>query len=285
MKKVIISSILVIVLSGTSIAQGIYIRAGAGYGLPVATTLIGENYLHTVVYGGNTVTDDYSSEVVSASYGAGANFNFAVGFKFNENLILDFNVQYLAGRKFETSSIYTVEDIGFSGRAEETNSSTLFINPSIIFSAGFGRRAPYGRFGIIAASPIITEDNYFYYDIDGINETDISWKYGGGLAIGFQTAIGMNWKINDRLDIYTETSFVSMTYYAKEANMTEYLSNGMDIMDQLSVWDKQIVYKKKIDPARQYDPDKPQIRLVEATPFSYISAQAGIRFTVWKISE
>ena len=283
MKKVIIFSILLVSLSGIIFAQGIYFRAGAGYGLPVASSSIGENYLYIEV-AGSPQDDENSSESVSASYGAGTNFSFAIGYKFNENLILDINMLYLVGRKFETSDIYSYTDGAYLENDDLTSTSYsrgLFLNPSIIFSSGFGKRAPYARIGIIAAFPKVTEDDY-YYAFDGVTDTDdIRWEYGGGMGIGFQTAVGINWEITDKLDIYSEIDFVGMTYYAKEGNRTKYISNGEDILDRFSVFQNNISYEKEYDSSTSYDPTKPQVSLSESRAFSSISAQVGIRLTIW----
>ncbi|MEZ5001368.1 MAG: hypothetical protein R2727_12385 [Bacteroidales bacterium] len=231
MKKRILISACMVISAVALNAQGIYIRGGAGYGMPAATNDIGENYIHSVVYDNNGTSENNSTEVVTASYGAGVNFNAGFGFKFNENFIFDVGLQFIDGKKFETSYIYKVTDIGYSSRDENiqtTQSSGLFINPTFIFSAGFGKRAPYGKFGVILASPKVKSDEYYYSDADGVMETQTTWEYSGGLSVGYQTAIGINWKITDKLDVYTEAGFVSMTYYAKEGNMTSYIYNGED---------------------------------------------------------
>lgn len=287
MKKSLLVTLSLLLMAVSSFAQGIYLRAGSGYGMPAATTDIGENYLYRVVYSNLGPTTEYSSESVSASYGAGSNFNFAVGYKFNENFILDLNFIYNAGRKYETSYIYEYIDIGFTTTSKDiytTRSSGLFFNPTFIFSAGFGKQAPYGRFGILAGSPTLIRDEYSYDDGDGVMETEDRWELGKGLAIGFQTAIGMNWKITDRLDIYSEMNFVSMTYYAKEGNLTRHIYNGEDQLDQLDLYNKKILYEKKFEPT-DYDPNSPAVETREATPFSYVSAQVGVRFTIFNFKE
>jgi hypothetical protein len=287
MKK-IFTSALMILATVSLFSQGIYLRAGSGYGLPASTFQIGERNLRTEVYNNSVTTNDYSTDVVSASYGAGANFTFAVGYKFNQNFILDFDVYYLAGKKYETSDIHTYTSDSFSGTDSEvftTSSRGLYFNPSVVFSAGFGKRAPYGRFGLIAASPKIIEDESYNYNLDGTSTYDARWEYRKGLALGFQAAIGMNWKLSEMIDIYTEADFISMNYYAKEGLMTKSISNGTDNLSQLGVYSKEILFKKKYNPQTPYDGTKPQLAPRMASPFSSLSIQAGIRFTIWQVSK
>jgi len=286
MKKTVFVSLLLISFSGIIFAQGIYIRAGSGYSLPVASSIIGEHYTYSYIYN-NIITDEefYSSEVVSASYGAGVNFSFAIGYEFNKNFILDLNIQYLLGRKFETSYYDYEDDFDYIIYADDNYTSYsrgFLFNPGIVFSAGFGKRAPYAKIGIIIGLPNVKEDNYYYTYDDGLTtESDIAWEYRGGAAIGFQTAVGINWKINDKFDIFSEIEFVSMSYYAKEGNMTKYISDGSDILDQIPYYYRHTLYEKEVDNFTSYDPDNPQIMTRESRPFSSISAQVGIRFAIW----
>lgn len=288
MKK-IFTTALIILWASSLFSQGIYIKAGGGYGLPIATSQIGTKYLHAEDYSNSASINNYSENVVSASYGAGANFNLGLGYELNKNLLFEMNVQYIAGQKFKTSDIHTYNSDGYSYVDRDvftSHSGGFYFNPSIVFSAGFGKGAPYGRFGIIAASPKITKDESYYSDSDGTITRDITWVYSKGLALGYQTAVGMNWKLaGDRLNLYTEAGFISLTYYAREGNMTKSLYDGNNNLDQLTLWQKQTLYRKKFDPGIPYNPDIAQTAPREASPFSSLSVQAGIRFMIWHESE
>jgi hypothetical protein len=297
MKKTFTSILLIILISGASFAQGIYLRAGGGYGFPVATSSIGENYLHTVVYDGVNTINNYSTKAVKGSYGSGMNFNFAIGYKFNENFIFEISSQYLSSTKYKTSDNYSytnTDPLNLSSNVDNYNATTsakaFLINPSFIFSAGFGKAAPYGRFGVVIGSPTVSGSDLSYYNGDGIDSTARKWEYSKGMSFGFQGAIGMNWKLTDKLDFYTEINYVSMAYYAGEWNLTQDIrSNGYSTTDNLPnmyQYYKQTIYEKQFDPnAVNNDFSKAQIALPEATPFSAVSIQVGVRFSLWKKSE
>jgi hypothetical protein len=286
MKKIILPIFLLFLLSGTIFSQGLYLRAGTGYGLPVATATIGEKYQHTYDPSNTASPNTYSTKVVMASYGAGMDFNFAVGYKFNENFIFDLNVQYLAGSKFETSNTYN--ELGsFAGTEKTTNTISakgFLFNPSFIFSAGFGKAAPYGRFGLVVSSPTITNNESYYYDLDGVDTRELTWVYNKGMGLGYQAAVGMNWKLSEKLDFYTEANFFSMTYYPAEGNMTKNIYNGADMLGQYTVYQKQVKFEKSYDPQPTYDPNSPSVQAIKSYPFSSASVQVGIRFTIWKKS-
>ena len=277
-----------IILSASVFAQGIYLRAGGGYGLPAASTKLGEQYLHAEVNDGVNYSNTYSNKIVSGSYGSGADFSISAGYEFNRNFLFDLNVQYLVGKKYETSDIYSYTGNSYSGtdsQISSTSSRGLYFNPALVFSVGFGKGAPYGRLGAIIASPKIISDESSYYDLDGTYTSDIRWEYSNGLALGYQIGVGFNWKLTEKIDFYTEAGFISMTYYAKDGEMTKNIQDGIDVLDQLSVVQKQIVFKKTYDPNITYDPSQPLITGRQASPMSSVSLQVGIRFLLWRKAE
>jgi len=294
MKKPFFSTMLILTLSFPSFSQGIYLRAGGGYGLPIATGSLGEKLLRTSVSDANSTVNTNSLEAVKGSFGAGMNFNFAVGYKFNENFIFELNTQYLLGRKYTESDNYSSTSPGSSYVDNDnivTSAKALLLNPSFVFSAGFGKAAPYGRFGVVLGSPKVTGVESIYDDGDGISTRDLKWEYSKGFSIGFQGAIGMNWELSEKLDIFTELNYLSMTYYPGEYNLVQDISQydtspPSDNLPNMYVWNKKTVYEKKFDPnTANVDMAQPQTALPESFPFSAISVQIGIRFSIWNKSE
>jgi hypothetical protein len=285
---------LILVLTGVSFAQGIYIRAGSGYGLPIATSSLGEVALSTAVADANGTVYTNSVKAVKGSYGSGLNFNFAVGYKFNENFIFELNTQYLLGKKYTTSDNFSNTAPGNTYVDNDnivTSAKALFLNPSFVFSAGFGKAAPYGRFGVVLGSPKVTGKESMYYDGDGIDSREEIWEYSKGFSFGFQGAIGMNWQLSEKLDFFTELNYLSMTYYPGEYNLTQSISNDYvnppyDNLPNMYVWNKKTVYEKEFDPTKvNNDMSQPRTALPESFPFSSISVQVGVRFALWNKSE
>jgi hypothetical protein len=292
MKKTLTLLSLVILFSSVLSAQSLYIRVGGGYGLPIGTASIGEKYLYNQI--NTTITSTTTSaKNVRASYGAGGNFNFAIGYKFNENIIFDLGIQYLMSNKFQTSDIrnYTYSTSSSISRDVITTSAKAFLfDPSVIFTAGFGKGAPYAKFGIIIGTPTLTKNESSFDNTDGTSAYNQTWKYNKGIGVGYQGAVGYSWKLSDKLDLFSEVNFVSMTYYAGESNMTKFQRSNdgitfTDNLPNLQVSQKQTVYKNSFDPSVPNDGTKPTIALKEATPFSSISLQVGIRFLLWKKKE
>jgi hypothetical protein len=284
MKRTIFFLLACVALTGSAFAQGFYIRAGGTYGLPVGTSVIGSIHTYTYDYTGVT-TSGGSTKAVSASYGSGPNFSVAVGYKFNQNFMFDLSGSYLIGNKYTTSSygryIYdtaTTVDSDFY----ETHARGFFLNPSFVFSAGFGKAAPYGRFGIVVGFPQMTRNESYYSTIDVTTQYDKTWVYKNGIAIGYQAAIGMNWKLSDKLDIYTEVNILNLTWYPYQSNLTKYIRSGENLLPDMSVSEIQTNYVKSVNPFNTQDPTKPSEETKVSMPLSSVSVNVGLRFTMFQ---
>jgi len=283
MKKQVILTFFAAVAGLYASAQGIYFKAGGGYALPVATDVIGQKNIHREDYSGNNDIDEFSNEAVSGSFGAGANFLVGAGFMFSENLGVELNVQYTKSKHYETGNdeVYTDDNYTYHDRNLIQNfANTIYINPSIVITPGAGGKVPYGRFGVVIASPKLTTEETYYYDGDGVYEGSEKWEYKGNAAIGFQGAVGMNWMINDNIDLFTEVNFVSLTYYPGTGTMTESISNGQDNLPNTDVYYKEVVFKKEVDPGKPYTADDPREVLRQSRAFSSLSLQVGIIYSL-----
>ena len=272
-------------MTGSVLAQGFYIRAGGTYGLPAGTNVLGDQASSTYDYtGGNASTG--SSKSVKGSYGAGPSFSVAVGYKFNENFMFDLGGQYLIGNKYKTSSYTLYKYSGYNwvdSDFYDTHARGVFLNPSFVFSAGFGKAAPYGRFGLVLGFPQMTKNEAYYSVNDGgtYNETR-TWVYKNGMALGYQAAIGMNWKLSEKLDFYTELNIINLTWYPSQSNLTKYISNSENLLPNQTVSQIQTNYVKSINPLAQQDTSKPSEQTKVSMPFSSVSANVGLRFTLFQ---
>jgi hypothetical protein len=297
MKKIIASLSLFLLFSFASMSQGIYFRAGTGYGLPIATSSIGERLSNSSVSTGTGTTYTNSVKGIKGSYGSGMDFNFALGYKLNENFIIDLNFQYLIGRKYETGNSYSNKSTNFTDLDYDLTTSSVkgfLFNPSVIFSAGFGKAAPYARFGFMLGSPTVTSIMESYYNGDGVDSTVIKGEYVRGFALGFQGAVGMNWKISKKFDLFTEVNFAGLTYYPGELNIIKNIHGSGNFkvdritnnLPTMNVSQKNTVYKKEYDPTKfNIDSTKPTTASRVSFPLSSLSFQIGIRVPLWNKSE
>jgi hypothetical protein len=285
MKKTVFIFLTMIVMTGSVLAQGFYIRAGGTYGLPAGTADIGDKYNYIYDYTGSNNSTG-SSKAVLGSYGAGPSFSVAVGYKFNQNFMFDLGAQYLIGNKYKTSSYAQYKYSGYTWVDSDffdTHARGLFLNPSFVFSAGFGKAAPYGRFGIVAGFPQMTENESYYSVNDGgTSREDKTTVYKNGIALGFQAAIGMNWKLSEKLDLYTEVNIINLTWYPSQMNVTKYIRDGQDLLPDQSVSQKQTNYVKSLNPFATQDPNQPSEQTKVSMPLSSVSVNVGLRYTMFQ---
>ena len=72
-----------------------------------------------------------------------------------------------------------------------------------------------------------------------------------------------------------------MTYHPKEGELTRSVTNGTeDNLDEMDVRLKKVEYKKEVDYEYTPEPDEPDQELSISQPFSSISLQVGVRFTL-----
>lgn len=280
-KQLLLIFSLGVVLSAS--AQGIYFKVGAGYALPVATDVIGQKNIHTEDYSGTNNIDEYSNESVSGSFGAGTNFLVGGGFMFTENIGVELNVQYTMSKKYETGDVstYTYDNATYNDRTLTQNfANTIYLNPALVITPGAGSKAPYGRFGLIIGAPKLKTEEEYYYDGDGVFTGTTKWEYTGNTAVGFQGAVGMNWMLTDKIDLFTEVNFVSLTYYPGKGKMTENIGNGNDNLPDTDTYYKEVVFKDTIDPNKPMNPDEPREMLRQSRAFSSLGVQVGITYSL-----
>jgi hypothetical protein len=285
MKK---SFLLMLVLSATLAHAQVYFRTGGGYALPMATETIGENH-HSGSVIESAASGDNSSEQVKGSYGAGVNFGVGGGYRFGKYFGVDLDIRYLAGNSIKTEEAYTeYTSPGVIARrqvlANTYRSSALFITPSFVLMAGSGSKEPYARFGAVIGRPKIKHE-YTDASYTGENLNTPYHRNGSskgeysGPSFGFQSAIGMNWTLSDKFNLYTELNFTSMTWYPKEFNLTEVIdTEGYNIINQMSLYNKKTEFRKKIDLSNEPSQTQPMQAINESKPFSSVSFQVGVSY-------
>lgn len=283
MKKIFLLSLMLVGLTSMALAQ-FYVRAGGGYGFPMATESVGEKNLEKSTTIGNNYEYSNTSENVKASYGAGLNFNIGAGYMISRYIGVEIDFSYLAGKKIETSDIYRYQSDNFFAKdevIETTKSKSLFISPSFIITPGVDTKVPYGRFGIVMGIPSMEAVSEGYDDTDGLETYEFTYEYTGGLSFGFQGAVGMNWVLNNYINLVTEINFTSMSYSPEQMELTKVIYNGDNQdLDQLPLYLRKTEFKKKVTNESEPDINKPRQALRESKPFSSLALQVGVVYII-----
>lgn len=206
MKNKLFTISLLVILSfvcSTAFSQGVYIKVGGGYGLGLATEHI---------YGGTTAIPD----IKYGSFGEGINFQLGFGYKINNNIALELDGSYILGKKFE----HTDTLLGGTLTTKDF-ANTINIMPGVVIKAPLKDVTPYTRFGMVIAIP----SKFMERTSTAVTGTD-KWKESGGVGLGIQGAVGMDFKVSKKVAIFAEIFGIGMSYGPSQAENTETYSGG-----------------------------------------------------------
>jgi hypothetical protein len=280
MKKV---SCLVLALSAvvyTASAQ-FYVNAGIGYAIPQAGQTFdgsggqqGYNGTHTF----STYTDVFS--VKPASFTAGVHGALGIGYMLSDHvgIQLDGNVG-LSTKKYT----FTLDNVQVSGVLSNVNivqqaKSPFFLIPALVLQTGGEKLNLYTRFG--AALPINTKiiQDQVVTNVPGTGATevdDFTLKIKNSFSLGISAAVGVKYKLNDKVSLCGEISLLSMSAYIKESDLTSVTVNGSSYpLSQVS-GPQTIKYSKNVtvDSNGAQQPTYSQ-------PFSNVGINVGVSFNI-----
>jgi hypothetical protein len=256
--------IVILLLSSLKIfSQTNYLRVNIGAALPNGT----QEKL--------TMPSDIETKAVNFSLGKGMNYGITLGHIFKKNLTAELGVNYLMG--FNANFIkYKATDANFNQKTvtESIKGSFISLTPAVIFKAEMKKFEPYARIGVIIALPS--------FKLTNTGDTTKITNYKGGLAIGFNTALGAYYKLSKRIFIYSEFNITGLSYSPTKSEITRYDINGKSILNNLNAIDKKTEYKKSltVDPSDSQltDFNQPRQLLKQKYPFGSIGLNIGVRY-------
>lgn len=272
MKKVIILA-SAIVLSASTFAQGLYFGLNAGYAGSLASQTLAENFSGT--------SSSLSYETVKGSLGKGINIGLTAGYMLNSNLGMELGISDLMGGSFEnTSKKELVYDNKYTMKGK-----MIRVVPGIRLTAGDGNMKPYLRLGLVLGlgGKITIEGNET--DIQNNNEvTKSTWEYTGGMSVGAASALGLNFKLSDKLSLNGEFAFIGQSWAPKKGTLTSYTVAGVDQLSQLTTSQKEIDFTDSYSVSSTNPPSssQPSQSIKQYYPFSSWGINVGIHITLGK---
>jgi Outer membrane protein beta-barrel domain len=204
MKKILTLAIVVAALLPMAVsAQSLNVRVGVGYT-------------------GNFGTDVqyYEDEPYRIGWGRGVNVGASIGYQFNDFLQAELGFGYLLGLdrtiEYTSSSTETISGvtISTSEKGEDVYSSGfLQIMPALTVGAFANDFAPYARFGVLigfgGGAIETTSTSTISTTFLGVTSTTTSTgtgtnTYSGGIAFGFQGALGARYNVSESFGIFAE---------------------------------------------------------------------------------
>jgi hypothetical protein len=266
MKKFTLLVALALLISTGLSAQKFYVRLSAGPALSTYSPIWGEY--------------NYEDDVVTAKrvgLGNGIPAGAAFGINFSKYVAFEIGVNHFFGFATKFEDVYST--------ATETywlKGNMLSILPSIVITPGLDKINPYARFGFLGGVfGSVTEKFEGEGTIEGISYTEeYLLKDYGGICIGAQSALGIEFKLNPVISIFAEAQLTALSYAPKKGEYITYEYNGEDVLDNMDVKDKEWEYVKDLDLDEQIPDTDPDKELAKTISFSNYGLMIGIKFNI-----
>lgn len=274
--KNIYFALLFAAFAGTISAQEFYFRAGAGYAVPQAgQTLDGTGS----PYNGTLNNNAYS--IKNASFSSGAQGYIGAGYMFSEHIGAQLDANF--GLR-NTKYTFSAGNVSVGGVPSNVNvvqqaKSLAILMPSVVLQTGRGAATFYARTGI--ALPLFTKitQDQIITNLPGsgaVTTDDFTLQLTNSFALGFTGAAGVKYKISDNISIWGELSFLSMSLYLKEADLTGASENGQNVpLSQITGGSQVVRYSKNalVDSTGANQP-------TYSLPFSNFGVNIGINISL-----
>jgi len=254
-----------------SYSQGFYATLEGGISL--ATTKQDFVYGAPPKYSENTKVYpiDYYYKKNSLGFGSGLNIGGAIGYMLNKNIGLQLGLSYFSNKEiFNAEFTY--------------NTSMAQYAPSVLLITGNGKFKPYGRFGLIFGRPEIIEERLSKYSIASPTSTIISKKvestreFNGGLAIGYNAEVGLQFSINDKISLVTGLELISLNYKPEKSSYTKVDINDIDELSSLTNRERYTEYVESFSTRTNNSHSVPRKRLEESFSFGSFGISLGLKY-------
>ena len=274
MKKTFLLACVILMMSGITNAQKYYARLGVGVGFGLA--FYGPSADRTI----NGNTSDVT-EMKSGSLGSGLNINLGGGYMFSKYIGVDLGLNEFIG--FGVKTKYSMTQTGYTQQYDDKYTGKMFqIIPAIVITPGFEKINPYGRFGLLIG---ITNTNYSYTNTisggalkAGAASENYKDKDYGGVALGFATALGVDYHINGNFGIYAEINLNGVNYSPKKGKVVEWTKDGVDQIPISTTKQLQWEYVKSLDNKATIQDSSPDQLLKETAVMTNVGISIGVKY-------
>lgn len=296
-----ISIILACLLATTLFAhkahtQGFYLRFGGGYSFETAKTEFSDadpNELTGIRQSTDIfISDDGSIATINSlkgSLGAGYKINVTPGFMFSRFIGAELGINYFHGDETLIGRLHSPvirsQEIAYIRGID--------IVPAVLITPGFENINPYARLGLlIPVAGDLTIETSVDQPNGGGAGTDIAVRGTAEvtpkLSVGYVGAIGVIVPISDRLSIFGEAEFKSLSLKSDEAEITSYRTTATtdgqtmlvpgEQLEDLPVSERKFVFKDEFTVSTTTPGPEDQPRII---PSQTVNASgAGINLGV-----
>jgi hypothetical protein len=266
--RILIIGLLLIGMSGQ--AQKIYFRGGIG----AAVTTAADIHLNRTFVSDSASSRNQSIKTTKEGIGSGLPFALAAGYMINENFSVELGIDYFYGFTIKEKQTYTNSDWQW---VSESHGQMLSLVPAVILTVPLNKIQPYARLGLmLGVLNSVVNVGSPPQSPDTIN----IWKEKdyGGLAIGVQTALGINYALSEKLSLFAEIQLDAISYSPKHGKYLEVKDHGVDLLALFSEKNKKWDYLKDIDFDKEIPNDQPGEQVRVNYRFGNVGLIVGVKF-------
>ncbi|WP_126246348.1 outer membrane beta-barrel protein [Chitinophaga rhizosphaerae] len=176
-------------------------------------------------------------KVLTGSYGEGVRGGISIGYNFNKNVAIEGTFNYYHSKNnLMTRNVSVFEGLNKDAARIESDGHVNAIDfaPSLVLSPGYEKFNPYVRFGFVVPlwGRLFIETEAMRMSrpaglplpAGAMVRTDISRKeeIKPNPTIGFQGAMGFNYNVSRRIDVFAEAEYRNVPVRSKSKEVTEY---------------------------------------------------------------
>ncbi|MEO6316373.1 MAG: hypothetical protein ABIU63_05090 [Chitinophagaceae bacterium] len=246
----------------------------------------------------NVVSKNMEYKAPRKGLGEGFRIGGGISYVLNDFINVGLDIDYFKStiqkvRDSSFSQVYTtgaMSDRSYNERYTISYDATLLtFSPNITFKAiSRPRWFLYNKIGaVITIRPNSIEHdtrqanskmNWQGFTKDSAGFTDTRYEWGiKNPSFGFSGAIGAQFKITERIRLFSEIQFSHVVFVVSRRKTTSYNVDGVEMVNNLTVNEKQIDFEKDFKTDDWIpDPNKPDKAVTQRIPITYAGLQLGI---------
>lgn len=243
MKRLLLPIVILLANATVGTAQEFYLKGGVGYAVPHGTQpydAFGNAYSGSYNSQYNAAIGTQTSFTIKKpSLTAGLNGTIGVGILVSEHIgvELDANIG-LAPRKYEMNYEESDGVERTQASIEQQANMPVLLSPALVLQTGGEKLSLYSRTGLVIPiqstytleSTSTTESLLAVQNIErSIYKEEFKTRFG----VGFSAAVGVRYKIAELFSIFSELNVTSLTLYARESEVKEYIVDGVNYTNSI----------------------------------------------------
>lgn len=248
-------------------AQSNYFSLQTGYAMGIAQQT-NWNETYNEESGQRTFENQYYST------GEGIQVKLIYGHMFSDAFGVEMSIAQLFGQ--EQERIFEMPD--YKATSKERTNLTI-INPSVVYSFSNNKLSPYAKFGFCGS--IGTNKSSHTNDWTWTEELSEEYTTTSKLNLGITSAIGASLKLNDKVSLVGEATFMSSTFNPKKQTLTKSTIGNEDQLKDMTTRDKESVFVDEVTEDYDQEPneDQPEEYPNLKVPMSNLAFTFGIKYS------